>query len=180
MLLVNIYTAEVYKPFEEYIELLHDNGYAINTIEQYAGHVCRFLDFLYELKIVSTELDLALEPSKVFQLYQDYLTLGKDSDIKLICQISKNIGKSNKTSFRSIANGIEASIGLFMTLRMFEVDDNEFFENITYESKISHRELTQIARNSWLEATKRSFNPKIKSKVILISKSNRRRVFRHS
>ena len=171
---MNIYTAEVYKPFEEYIELLHHNGYATNTIEQYAGHVCRFLDFLYELKIVSTELDLTLEPSKVFQLYQDYLTLGKDSDIKLICQISKNLGKNNKTSFRSIANGIESSIGLFMKLRMFKVDDNEFFEAIKYESNITHRELSKIVRNSWLEATQRSFNPRKKSNVKLFRKASRK------
>ena len=174
MLLVNIHTAEVYKPFEEYIELLHERGNPPNTIEQYSGHVYRFLDFLYELKIVSTELKLSLESSKVFQLYQDYLTLGKDSDIKLIRQVSKNIGKSNKTSYRSIADGIEASISLFMRLRMFKVNDNEFFEAIKYESNISHRELSKIVRNSWLEATKRNFSPKTKSRVKLFRKAIRK------
>ncbi|MEZ8816329.1 tyrosine-type recombinase/integrase [Vibrio cyclitrophicus] len=174
MLLMNVHTSEMYEPFEEYVELLHDRGYAVNSIEQYAGHVSRFLDFLYELRLVSTELNIPLESSKVFRLYQDYLTLGKSSDTKLIHQISKNIGKSNKTSFRSIANGIEASLGLFMELRMFDVDDDAFFKTIKHENSVRHRELSKMARNSWLEATKRSFSLRSKSKVKLFKKATRR------
>lgn len=174
MLLMNIHTAEMYDPFEEYVELLIDKGYASTTIKQYAGHVSRFLDFLYELKTVSTELNVVFDPSTVFRLYQDFLTFGDSSDTKLIRQVAKNIGKDNETNFRSIANGIEASLSLFMALRVFDNDDDSFLGVITHEHNISHRELSQIARNSWLEATKRSFGSKNKNKVKLFRKAARK------
>lgn len=174
MLLMNIHTSDMYDPFEEYVELLVDKGYASTTIEQYAGHVSRFLDFLYELRTVSIELNIAFEPSTVFRLYQDYLTLGESSDTKLIRQIAINIGKDNATSFRSIANGIEASLSIFMELRMFHKDDDSFLDTITHERNISHRELSKIARNSWLEATKRSFGSKNTKKVKLFRKAARK------
>lgn len=174
MLLMNIHTSEMYDPFEEYVELLVERGYASTTIEQYAGHVCRFLDFLYEVRTVSDELNVVLEPSKMFRLYQDYLTLGKRSDTKLIRQVAINIGKDNETSFRSIANGIEASLSIFMELRLFDKDDDSFLEAIKHEHNISHRELSKMARNSWFEATKRSFGSKSKKKVKLFRKAARK------
>ncbi|MEZ8147718.1 hypothetical protein A1OS_20915 [Enterovibrio norvegicus] len=171
---MNIHTAEMYCPFEEYVELLIDKGYASTTIEQYAGHVSRFLDFLYEVRVVSAELNVAFEPSKVFRLYQDFLTFGESSRTNLIRQVAKNIGKNNATSFRSIANGIEASLSIFMELRMFDKDEDTFLRAITYERNISHRELNKMARDSWLEATKRSIGYKQRSKFRLFRKAVRK------
>lgn len=158
MLLMNIHTTEMYAPFEEYVELLITKGYASSTIEQYAGHVGRFLDFLYEARTLSAELKVDLEPSNVFSLYEDYLTLGRRSDTKLIRQIAKNLSKNNDTCFRSIANGIEASLSIFMELRMFKGDHNSVLDYIKHERNVSHRELSKMARHSWLEATKRNFD----------------------
>ncbi|MEZ9437032.1 site-specific integrase [Vibrio atlanticus] len=168
---MNIHTSDMYGPFEEYVELLIDKGYASTTVEQYAGHVSRFLDFLYEVRAVSAEIDVAFEPSKVFRLYQDYLTLGQNSNTKLISQVAINIGKDNETSFKSIANGIEASLSIFMELRMFDKYDNSFLESIKHEHNIDHRELSQMARNSWFEATKRNFGSKSKKKVKLFRRA---------
>ncbi|MDP2515612.1 hypothetical protein Q8W13_02385 [Photobacterium damselae subsp. piscicida] len=174
MLLMNLHTAEMYEPFEEYVELLINKGYSSNTIEQYAGHVNRFLDFLYELRTVSDELNVVFEPSKVFRLYLDYLTFGKSSDTKLIRQVAINIGKDNAISFRSIANGIEASLSIFMELRMFHKDDDSFLDAITHERNIGHRELSKMVRNSWLEATKRSLGSKSTREVKLFRKATRK------
>ncbi|MEZ8155152.1 tyrosine-type recombinase/integrase [Vibrio splendidus] len=168
---MNIHTSDMYGPFEEYIELLVDKGYASTTVEQYAGHVSRFLDFLYEVRAVSAEMDVAFEPSKVFRLYQDYLTLGQNSNTKLISQVAINIGKDNETSFKSIANGIEASLSIFMELRMFDKDDHSFLDSIKHEHNIDHRELSQMARNSWFEATKRNFGSKSQKKVKLFRRA---------
>ncbi|MEF1335676.1 tyrosine-type recombinase/integrase [Vibrio rotiferianus] len=171
---MNINTSEMYDPFEEYVELLIDKGYASTTIEQYAGHVSRFLDFLYEIVTVSAEIGVTFEPSKVFHLYQDYLTLGKSSDKKLIRQIAINIGKDSETSFRSIANGIEASLSIFMELRTFTKDDGYFLGAIADERNISHKELSQMVRNSWFEATKRNLGSKNKRKLKLFRKAARK------
>ncbi|KHT38654.1 hypothetical protein RJ47_19135 [Vibrio sinaloensis] len=171
---MNIHTSEMYAPFEEYVELLIDRGYASTTIEQYAGHVSRFLDFLYEVRTVSDELNVTFEPSKTFRLYQDYLTLGERSETKLIRQVAINIGKDNETSDESIANVIEASLSIFMELRLFDKNDESFLNAIKHEHNISHRELSQMARRSWFEATKRNFGSKSKKKVKLFRKATRK------
>ncbi|EPI5804386.1 tyrosine-type recombinase/integrase [Vibrio parahaemolyticus] len=174
MQLMDINTAEMYEPFEEYVELLIDNGYANNTIELYTGHVSRFLDFLYELRTVSIQHNVDVEPSKVFRLYQDFLTLGKRSSSELICQIAKNIGKDNETSFTSIASGIEASLSLFMEIRTFDNEDDTFHKAITYKHNISHRQLSLMVKNSWFEASKRSFGNRKQSKIKLFKRAVRK------
>ena len=174
MLLMNIHTSEMYEPFEDYVELLIDKGYASNTIALYAGHVSRFLDFLYELRLVSLDMGVEFEPVKAFSLYQDFLTLGHRSSIELIQTIARNIGKSNETSFRSIANGIEASLSLFMELKLFNENEEYFIEVVSTEIIFSHRELSKMARNSWLEATKRSYGRKSKRQIKLFNKAARR------
>lgn len=171
MQLMNINTSEMYEPFEEYVELLIDKGYANNTIEQYAGHTSRFLDFLYELKTVSNQLDAKFEPFKLFQLYQDFLTLGQRSSSKLIIQIAKNLKKDKETSFTSIASGIEASLSMFMELRTFNNDDDNFKKAIISQYNISHHQLNHIIKNSWFEATKRNFTNKQRSKIKLFRRA---------
>ncbi|EPG0610310.1 tyrosine-type recombinase/integrase [Vibrio fluvialis] len=171
---MNINTAEMYTPFEEYVKILVNRGFAANTIEQYAGHVSRFLDFLYELKTVSLELNLAFQPSEVFHLYQDYLTLGQNSDTKLLHQVAKNIGKDNLTSLKSVSNGIESSLSIFMGMKLFDKDDDNFLDAITHERYINHRELSKMVKNSWLEATKLNFGFKKKSKMRLFNKAARK------
>ena len=51
-----------YAPFTSYVNWLeHTKGYAEHTIEQYSGHVARFLDFLYEaVKIEDRNNDFQL------------------------------------------------------------------------------------------------------------------------
>ena len=174
MQLMNINTAEMYDPFEEYAELLIANGYANNTIELYTGHVSRFLDFLYELRVVSIQHNADFDPSKVFRLYQDFLTLGKRSSSELICQVAKNIGKDNETSFTSLANGIEASLSLFMEMRTFDKNDDTFKKAITYEHNVSHHQLSLMVKNSWFEASKRSFGNRKQNKIKLFKRAARK------
>ncbi|MGF1810043.1 tyrosine-type recombinase/integrase [Vibrio alginolyticus] len=174
MLLMNLDTSEMYTPFEDYVEMLIDNGYASTSIEQYAGHVGRFLDFLYEIKLLSVQLDKSLQLSKTFRMYEDFLTLGESSDIPLVRQAAINIGKKNQTSTRSIADGIEASISLFIEQKIFDHDDDTFLGEISFDRAVSHRELNKMIQNSWFEATKRQFGSKHSKCIRLFRRSTRR------
>ncbi|EGQ9595577.1 site-specific integrase [Vibrio parahaemolyticus] len=171
---MDINSGEMYEPFEEYVELLIGKGYSRNTIELYTGHTSRFLDFLYELRTVSIQQNIEFEPSKLFQLYHNFLTLGQRSSSELICQVAKNIGKDNETCCTSIASGIEASLSLFIELRTFDKDDDTFHQTITYQHNISHRHLNHMIKNSWFEATKRSFGNKDRLKIKLFRRAGRK------
>ncbi|EOK5918632.1 tyrosine-type recombinase/integrase [Vibrio parahaemolyticus] len=175
MILLNIDTSEEYRPFEEYVDLLiDDKGYSNNTVEQYSGHVSRFLDFLYELRVVSTELKTTIEPYKVFRLYEDYLLQGTNSEYEVIRQVAENIGKTNRTSHKSISEGIEASLSLFMSMRLFnDSNDDSFLRQITQERDPNYVELSKMVRNSWLAATMR-LKRKGKTSVKLFRRSTRR------
>lgn len=176
MILLNVHTHEEYHPFEEYVDLLiEDKGYSNNTVEQYAGHVSRFLDFLYELRIVSSSLDVIVKPSKVFRLYEDYLLQGNSSESQLIRQIADNIGKTRKTTHKSISEGIEASLSLFMLMRIFnDPDDRSFLNQISQVREFDHIEISKMVRQSWFEATMRQRSRRSRTNVKLFRRAKRR------
>lgn len=175
MMLMNIHTSEFYDPYQEYVDVLINKGYANETIEQYAGHLSRFLDFLYELKLVFFEDDVVFDSLKVFPLYQDFLTMGQRSNSPLIQSVAINIGKKNATNYRSISGGIEASLGIFMELKLHDTDDNAFIEAISSERTVGNSEFNRVVKNSWLEATKMGIGRRHKKKAIkLFPKSAKR------
>lgn len=175
MLLINVHTSEIYTPFSEYVDVLIAKGYANETIEQYAGHVSRFVDFIYELKLISIDDEVHIDSVKILPLYQEFLTLGVDSSNPLIQKIANNIGKKNKTSFRSISGGIEASLSIFIELKLLDTTDTSFREAISSRRVISNFTINKMVHNSWLEATTRRFGSKRNRQVIkLFPKSARR------
>lgn len=165
MLLLNIHSSELYEPFQEYVELLIQKGFSKATIQQYAGHVSRFIDFVYELQFVSKEKNKEIDLSKVFNLYQDYLTQATNSLDPLVQQVAINIGKDKSTSFKSISAGIEASLNLFMELKLFETDSS-YKDLFTKEHELSHQAITNIVKTSWFEATKKKRTGQSKSRRI--------------
>lgn len=47
-LLLTSGSSEEFLPFQLTMKNLHRQGYAENTIEQYTGHIARFIDFVHE------------------------------------------------------------------------------------------------------------------------------------
>jgi hypothetical protein len=70
MALMNVHTSEYYEPFEAYVRMLLDKEGATTTTKQYAEHVSRFLDFLYEYQTVAIEKQIDIDASRLFANYE--------------------------------------------------------------------------------------------------------------
>ena len=145
-----------YKPFSDFVHWMERRkGYSPNTVDQYAGHVARFIDFVYEASQVATEPEF----SYVLDLYEEFLTFGLDSNTPEVIALAKSLDKTNKTTYASISQGIEASIKLFLEYKVTvsgESDANDIFTKYYRDTYLrTGREIANIKKNSWLEGTVR-------------------------
>jgi len=154
-------------------------GYSPNTVDQYAGHVARFIDFVYEASQVATEPEL----SYVLDLYEEFLAFGLDSNTPEVIALAKSLDKTNKTTYASISQGIEASIKLFLEYKVTvsgESDANDIFTKYYRDTSLrTGREIANIKKNSWLEGTVRDSLKRSQSKgninIFSASKTRMRR-----
>ena len=169
-----------YKPFTDYVEWLEfTKGYASATVDQYAGHVARFIDFIFE----ASTLDLKTsEISDLLYMYQDYLLYARDSENPMVVELCERLGKREKTSVNSVSQGIESALGGFITLQIVKSESishgNVFSKFVTNGFIRSSSQKAAIKDASWLAGTvrgslERSFVDKRKAKVFSISRRNR-------
>ena len=167
-----------YHPFTKYCEWLeHTKNYSNSTIEQYVGHVARFIDFMFEVSKLGFELE---DVGELFYLYKEYLLHALDSDDHRVVKLCESLGKKRKTSINSISQGIESSLSSFMLFNVSSSEsyDNDLFSSFFIERSRSKSELSSIKNNSWLSGSiKKSLRKSLKSvngfKVFSISKRAR-------
>lgn len=143
-----------YKPFTNYINWLTDiKGYSANSVDQYAGHVARFLDFTYEASFIVADSDF----SNLIYLYQEYLLFGTESKNTEVALLAKRLGKTKQTAIVSMAQGIESAIKLFIVYQITKSESieasNIFSQYFVQTSFRSKKEIKSIKDNSWLQAT---------------------------
>lgn len=156
MALMNVHTSEYYEPFEAYVRMLLDKEGATSTTKQYAEHVSRFLDFLYEYQAVASEKQINIDPKRIFSDYESFLVKGAACDNEVLSLVARNLNKTKNTSYTSIAQGIESALSYFMEMQLFDnSDNNEHFNFLNYTSAFSQRQKAKIKENSWLYATTR-------------------------
>jgi len=169
-----------YKPFTKYVEWLEfTKGYSSNTVEQYAGHVARFIDFVYEASTMSLDTG---EISDVIYYYQEYLLYARDSDNTIVLELCDRLGKTKKTSISSISQGIESAIGGFITLQIVSsesLNQTNVFSKFVESGVIrTNSQKAAIKSKDWLSGTvrgslQRSFISKHKAKIFSVSRRAR-------
>lgn len=144
-----------YAPFTSYVSWLeHTKGYAEHTIEQYSGHVARFLDFVYEaVKFEDRNNDFQV----LISSYKSYLLFGKSSEDTLAVNVAYQLGRSRAASVESITMGIENAISGFIdfqTVKSSSIDgDNLFLKYYLTERVRTHKEIKNIRDKDWLAGT---------------------------
>jgi len=154
-------------------------GYSPNTVDQYSGHVARFIDFVYEASQVASKPEF----SYVIDLYEEFLTFGLDSENPESVALAELLGKTNKTTYESISQGIEASIKLFLEYKVTtsaEPTVNDVFTKYYRDISLrTGREIVNIKKKSWLEGTIRDSLkrclPKGNIQIFVASKARMRR-----
>tara|TARA_R110000765_G_scaffold426679_1_gene543342 strand:- start:10424 stop:11818 length:1395 start_codon:yes stop_codon:yes gene_type:complete len=176
MALMNVHTSEYYEPFEAYVRMLIDKEGATNTTKQYAEHVSRFLDFLYEYQTVANEKGVQLNPSQLFVNYEKFLTRGKSCSDDLLQQVAKNINKTKNTSYVSISQGIESALSYFIEMQLFDnFNQQDYFNSLSYTAEFSKPQQSKIKQNSWFAATTKFLSDaKSIKKTKLFNKSSKR------
>ena len=128
----------IYKPFSEFVYWMQNKkALAINTVDQYAEHVARFLDFTYEAASVLKNPDF----NYLLETYENFLMFGKKSTNREVVDLAKRLKKTKPTSVNSIAHGIEKSINKFMYFQI-ETDKNITCENVFHKYYSETRERT--------------------------------------
>lgn len=157
MALMNVHTSEYYEPFQDYVDLLLENEGANTTTKQYAEHVSRFLDFLYEYRVVANEHGVVIDPKRLFNNYERYLTKGRDCNDEVLRQVAINLNKTDKTSLISISQGIESSLSGFMEMQLFDNDSQqEYLKSLAQTSQTNNLQRNKMRESSWREATTRT------------------------
>jgi site-specific recombinase XerD len=129
----------------------HTKGYSNHTIEQYAGHLARFIDFTVEAcKHQAPDNEIF----HLVSLYHSFLLHGKNSENQVVIELAAALGKEKSTSPHSISRGIEASIVSFFNLQSANsytfTDDDVLLKYFMSQSSQSEREITKAKGKSWL------------------------------
>ena len=158
--------------FEAFVKMLLEKEGATSTVKQYAEHVSRFLDFLYEYQTVALEMKVSIDPERLFSNYEKFLLRGVNCKDRTLKQVAKNLKKEKNTSYLSISRGIESAIGYFIEMQLIGTNKAKFFDFLNVETNISSREKANVQKNSWQFATTKLLaesRPIIKKKIFPIS-----------
>ncbi|WOX07032.1 tyrosine-type recombinase/integrase [Microbulbifer pacificus] len=89
-------------------------GYSSNTIEQYSGHIARFINYIYEAALHIPKASPEIIEQAIYS-YRDYLLFGVDSSDWLARRVAIELKPKKTTSQRSLIP-IGAAISYFLTL----------------------------------------------------------------
>jgi integrase len=142
-----------FKPFMMTMKNLSRQGYAINTIEQYAGHIARFIDYIYEAAEHISEVSAENIIEAVYS-YKNYLLFGVDASDDLAKKIALKL-RPNKTTNGASLIPIGAAIKYFLTLsdvKALANDEETLFERISLPKKktLTKNEIIQLKKHSML------------------------------
>ncbi len=113
-LLLKVGSGEEFLPFNITMKNLHRQGYAKNTIEQYAGHIARFIDFVHEAALHTDSVTPEFIQDAI-DAYRSYLLFGVDSQYDLAKKIALELKSNHKTQQTSLVP-IGAAIKYFLLL----------------------------------------------------------------
>jgi integrase len=103
-----------FRPFSITMKNMARQEYTQNTINQYAGHIARFIDYIYE---ASKHTD-AVTPEFVLDVvygYKDFLLFGVDAEDELTVKIAVEL-RPNRTTSGASLQPIGSAIKYFLTL----------------------------------------------------------------
>tara|TARA_R110002072_G_scaffold303007_1_gene491285 strand:- start:22164 stop:23498 length:1335 start_codon:yes stop_codon:yes gene_type:complete len=132
---------EEFLPFQATLKNLHRQGYKLNTIDQYAGHIARFIDYIYEAALHMDSITAEFIQDAI-DLYKSYLLFGVDSQYELASNVAKELKPAHKTHQSSLGP-IGAAIKYFLLLsdvKALAEDQETLFSQF---SKPQHREFTK-------------------------------------
>lgn len=137
---------EEFEPFMITMRKMLLKNYSPNTIEQYAGHIARFIDYIYEAAehLPNTSAENIIN---AFSSYRSYLLFGTDSEDELAKSIARQIRPRRVTSASSL-QPIGAAIKFFLTLSEATAraeEQESLFKNLSHTQK---RNLTQYEKRA--------------------------------
>lgn len=110
-----------FPPFASTVTKMIRNGYSPNTIEQYSGHLARFLDYLFEAAQL-IEVHSGENILEAIHSYKKFLLFGQESSDLLAAQTAKALNVSKVTNKRSLGP-IESAIKLFLLVSQSQPHD---------------------------------------------------------
>jgi integrase len=113
-----------YKPFEIFINNMHERGYSTNSIENYGGHVCRFLNYLHRAFQINDELITKDVIRGIVYSYTSYLVHAQDAANVIARQIAVESNKTHKSSYSSLTV-IDSAITYFIRLIELEQEASQ-------------------------------------------------------
>lgn len=113
-LLITLSSAEEFQPFQITLRNLHRQGYSLNTIDQYAGHIARFIDYIFEAALHVNDITQEFIQNAI-DLYKSYLLFGVESRYELASSVAKELKPAHKTQQSSLIS-IGAAIKYFLLL----------------------------------------------------------------
>ena len=99
---------EEYSPFSICMKNLSRRGFSRNTIDTYAGHIARFIDYMVEACQLTNQVTEEYITDVVFS-YEQYLLFGQESDDPIAYDMSCRIPKQRNTN--------PASLIIFLAVR---------------------------------------------------------------
>lgn len=144
---------EEFEPFMMTMKNLSRKGYSNNTIEQYAGHIARFIDYVYEASEHTQNVTAEFIHEVVYG-YKNYLLFGHDASDELTKKIALVLKPGKKTSSSSLLP-IGAAIKYFLTLsdvKALSVGEKTLFDNVSLpeQRKLNKLEKSKLKKHSML------------------------------
>jgi integrase/recombinase XerD len=169
--------ADLYLPYQIFINHLKNRGYSNSTVNAYGEHVVRFLNYVAHASEVvddSTVEDLR----SIISSYTSYLLYAKDSSNPIANQIAVLANKETRTSLSSLLL-IDAAVSYFVILGELEqtqtqtqtqthLNTDPIFEQVSRE--ISPAEKSKIKQNSMMAGVlSGALNKKQKSRLGILT-----------
>lgn len=174
MVLVNLESGRAYTPFSNYVAILLQKGLANNTIESYTDHTAHFLDFLFEIQLLPSDLIDDIKPTSIFELYYDFLVFGLNADNPLVTKLAIELNKTIQISNDIVSGQITSALNYL--LHSLELENNSgFLEHFQLERHLSSRQQSKIQSSSWLSQCIRKTEKSYKrsKKTVLFPRANR-------
>lgn len=142
-----------FEPFSIAIRNMTRQGYSSNTIEQYSGHIARFIDYIYEAAEHIPDLTAESILDIVYS-YRGFLLFGANSEDALTKKIALQLRPSRVTSGSSLPT-INAALQYFLTLsdtKALNEGQGTLFDKVSLPKnrKLTNEEQSAIKRKSML------------------------------
>ncbi|GAA0811377.1 hypothetical protein GCM10009111_03790 [Colwellia asteriadis] len=144
----------LYRPYQFFVQHMIERGYAANTVNGYAEHVYRFLNYITRaIELTPGAIDKS-SLKLIIISYTSYLLHAEDAPDPIVRQIAIEQGKREKTSLNSLVlidNAISYFIRFGELKQLEEADEGDITPLFTAaKSLISSFESKNIKKNSMI------------------------------